>query len=144
MLIAGRPVGAALPLLGRGLGTAHRAPPVVRVDPVDAQGNLLALPVYTPSKGPVEGVPWEDDDGTVYRVVRRLDPAEGWVAASTVMRWYGVRYETVARWVQTGLLDGARTQGSPSKFYRVLDPAKVQAAAKALNAKPGAIGRRRK
>lgn len=75
-------------------------------------------------EGPREGVPWTDDDGTVYRVIASIDFTQGWVHARTIMKWYAVSYIVVAQWVRHGLLDGARTRESPTKWYRVLDPAK--------------------
>jgi hypothetical protein len=120
-------VGARILIHGRvawqspGLRPRH----TVRVDPVDAYGNPVgaaSAPVYKPSLPERPGVPWTDEDGTVYRVVTKLDAAEGWVGAETVMGWYGVGYDDVARWVREGVLDGAMEAGSPSKRFRVRDP----------------------
>jgi len=106
-------------------------PPFHRIDPVDETGAPLQVPVYY-HRGPVEGVPWEDDDGTVYRVVARLNPGDGWVSVETIMRWFTVPYTSVALWVRKGLLDGALEVGSTTKHYRVLDTAKCMAEAGAL------------
>jgi hypothetical protein len=87
------------------------------------------------------GVPREDrHDGLTYRLVARLDPAEGWVAASTVMAWYGVDYARVVAWVRAGMLDAAMERHSPTRRYRVTDP--VRCAAEATKPAPDPTGKR--
>lgn len=84
----------------------------------------LTVPVDRP------GIPREDrHDGLTYRLVAKLDPAEGWVAASTVMAWYGVDYARVVAWVRAGVIDAAMERHSPTRRYRVTDPARCAAEA---------------
>lgn len=77
---------------------------------------------------PVLGVPWKDaQDGVTYRVVERLNLADGWVTVATMMRWFGVPRSVVLAWVQNGLVDAAFEQHTPTKRYRIKDPAAVTA-----------------
>ena len=136
LVVNGRIVAASGALNGRRGGrdyANHGVPyqgPVVR-DPETGQlVDVAPEPMtYTPGLEARPGVPWKDEDGTVYRVVSKINAAEGWVIAETIMGWYKVPYEVVALWVQKGLLDGVREAASPTKVYRVLDPTKVHNAA---------------
>lgn len=126
-----------------GLGTARAAPRTVLLDRDPESGALLEAPSYR-REGPVVGVPWQDpDSGLRYRVVQRLSTSEGWVGAPTIMRWYSITHRQVLDLLERGLLDGALEVCSPTKKYRVLDPAKVIAhLASTPDRKPARRGRR--
>lgn len=106
----------------------------------DAQVAALA-PRASPS---LPGVPYLDPDGATYRVVDNLSAADVWVTAGVVMGWYRVPYAKVVEWVRRGLLDGVIQRGSPTKRYRVIDPAGCLAeSAPAPATPPGKKGRRK-
>jgi hypothetical protein len=98
----------------------------------DAAVAALA-PRVSPS---LPGVPYLDPDGATYRVVDNLSAADVWVTAGVVMGWYAVPYAKVVEWVRRGLIDGVIQRGSPTKRYRIIDPAGCMAESKVLPAPP--------
>jgi hypothetical protein len=104
------------------------------IEEIIEQQNKEPEPVATPVRRRSPFLPGQPfhcpADKVVYRIIARLNPAEGWVTGGVVMGWYGVDYPKVLEWVKRGLLDAAMEQGSPTKRFRVLDPAACKAEAK--------------
>lgn len=90
--------------------------------------NTHAIPAHSPESPFRAGVPYidpEDEFKLVYRIVQKLDLAEGWGTADFWMRRYHVEFKTLAEWVARGWMDAAIEQGSPTKRYRCRDESKL-------------------
>ena len=67
------------------------------------------------------------DDGQLrYRVIQNLNRNEGWVTSDVLIRWYGIKFVTVVKWVKAGWLDCCTEPGSSLRYYRVLRPEKLK------------------
>jgi hypothetical protein len=116
---------------GRKIWMNRRDLPQTEVLFTDREGNPVspyAIPADSPRSPLRVGVPYHDaTDGLTYRVVRYLDPKEGWGTLDYWLHRYGVRYPTILEWVRQGFLDAAMEEGSPTKRYRCRDEARVLA-----------------
>lgn len=96
---------------------------------VDADGvTLPGAPVVGPPRPPSlrAGYPYRDPEtDLVFRVVERLDPAEGWGTADFWCRRFRVDFDKLAEWVQLGWVDAAVEAGSPTRRYRPRDEGRL-------------------
>jgi hypothetical protein len=89
----------------------------------DVDPNTGVRDAPPPRRRPEPGTLVTAEDGATYRVLKKLNDADGWVPAGVVMAWYGVPHVQVIAWLRRGLLDGAIEAGSPTYRYRVVDAA---------------------
>lgn len=99
-----------------------------RCDAADGIGVPIEPPPPVPGIAPkTTDALWRDESTRVeFRVVDRLNIAEGWATAETVARWFTIKLRTVHHLARNGLLAAAIERGLPTQRYRVLDVLKVR------------------
>jgi len=86
------------------------------------------IPPDSPDSGFRAGVPYEDDaEDVVYRIVARLNVAEGWGTGAFWMQRWGCYYADILAFVRKGWLDAAIEEGSSVKRFRCRDELRVRA-----------------
>lgn len=106
----------------------YRKPVRVQV-PVDRDGTPVSSQPIAPDSpaSPFrQGVPYRDkDDGLVYRIVDKINVAEGWGTAAFWIARYSCTWKELIIFVEKGWLDAAIEAGSPTKRYRCRDEQKI-------------------
>jgi hypothetical protein len=64
---------------------------------------------------------YDVNEDVVYRVVKTLNPLEGWASSQFWQERWGVEHRDVVHLVRTGLLDAAAEEGSLYRRYRCRD-----------------------
>jgi len=87
------------------------------------------IPADSPDSPFRAGEPYEDEaEDVVYRVVSRLNIAEGWGTAAFWVRRWSCSYVDLLSYVRMGWVDAAIEEGSSVKRFRCRDELRVRAA----------------
>lgn len=99
--------------------------PASKALPRDREGrpvDLAPIPAQSAQSPYRAGVAVRDsEEGATYRMVKHLDPREGW---ATTMFWqerWNIAHADVLRLVEVGLLDAAIEEGSQVRRFRCRD-----------------------
>lgn len=102
----------------------------------DGSIGAYVIPPDAPQSPFRAGVPYFDaDDNIHYRVVRALDPKEGWATAGFWMARWGCTFKELCYFVERGWLDAALEEKSPTKRYRCRDERPIIAHVAAVKAR---------
>lgn len=67
----------------------------------------------------------DEDEGINYRVVRHLDPKDGWATSEFWQKRWGIRHTQLIKLVAAYLVDAACEEGSRVRRYRCRDEARL-------------------
>jgi len=101
--------------------------------PVDC---TVGIPADSPESPFRSGVAARDRiEGIMYRIVRRLDPTDGWASTEFWQDRYKVRHRDIVLFVEMGYLDAAIEEGSQIRRYRCRNESGLKGTKKYKNAR---------